>query len=61
MNSKLFTKEYLEKLQESSQDFTIVDYIMRSKKLSFHDAIIELSKYCELKPEYIQKQQNPPL
>ena len=54
MFSNLFTKEYLEQLQDYFEsNFSIIDYIMQSKNMSFHDAIIELSKFCELKPEYV--------
>lgn len=49
----LFSKEYLEKLQDECSKFSIIDYIMKSKNISFHDAVLELAKYCELKPEYI--------
>jgi hypothetical protein len=53
MTSKLFTKEYLCHLQKECEKFTIFDYIMKSEGKSFHDAIMRLSHYCKLKPEYI--------
>ena len=48
----LLSKEFLEELYKCCEQFTIIDYIMHSKKLSFHDAVLELAQYCDLKPEY---------
>lgn len=48
----LLSKEFLEQLQQCCEQFTIIDYIMHSKNLSFHDAVLELAQYCDLKPEY---------
>ena len=53
--SETFTQEFMDDLSVKTSEFTIVDYIMNSKKISFHDAILELAKYCELKPEFISK------
>ena len=51
--NEMFTKNFLDQLNEISDQFTIIDYIMKSENLSFHDSILKLSKFCELKPEYI--------
>jgi hypothetical protein len=53
--SKLFTKEFLDELQAVCDKFTIIDYIMHSKNKNFHEAILDLAKYAELKPKYIIK------
>lgn len=52
----IFTERFLDTLHENfEKKFSIIDYIMISKNISFHDAIIELAKFCELKPEYFTK------
>lgn len=58
MSKNLFSKEFLEDLYEESQKFSLIDYIMESKKLSFHEAILELAKYCELTPEYFERRKS---
>jgi len=49
INMRLLSKEFLEELYKCCESFTIVDYIMQSKKVSFHDAVLELAQHCELK------------
>jgi hypothetical protein len=55
MDTKLFTNEFLDILAEKAEEFSVLDYIMESKNLSFHDAVLDLARYCELKPEYIER------
>lgn len=50
---KLFTREYLGLLQRKCENnFNVIDYTMKSDGLNFHDAVLKLSKYFQIKPEY---------
>lgn len=55
----LFTKEFLQELTAKSDNSKLIDYVMIHEKLSFHDAIVSISKYFNLEPEYIpEKEEN---
>jgi hypothetical protein len=53
--TKLFTKEFLQDLKKRADQISILDFLVYHQKRSFHDAIIEISEFCELKPEYIKQ------
>jgi hypothetical protein len=53
MQSKLFTDEFLNRLQEIQAAQESLELYTNVQGLSFHDAIIEIAKDNHLTPEYI--------
>jgi hypothetical protein len=52
----IFTKEFLQNLKKRADQISILDFLVYHQRKSFQDAIIEISEFCELKPEYIKKE-----
>jgi hypothetical protein len=58
MTTKLFTKEFLDKLQKKyskGHKRNLLDSLMDVHGLSFHDAIVTLAKWKKMKPEYYER------
>lgn len=54
--TKLFTKEFLDKLEASFNPKIkdcLLDHFMQERGLTFNQAIEELAKIKDMKPEYI--------
>ena len=51
----LFTKEFLNKLEEKSKEVNILDFLMLHQQKSFPVAILELAQYLEMQPEFLDK------
>jgi hypothetical protein len=54
--STLFTKKFLEELRQTCGSDTMLDHYINDQGMTFHDAIIRLSNFHDIKPEYIQRQ-----
>lgn len=54
---KLFTQEFLKDLKSRADKISILDFLVYHQRKSFHDAIIEISLFCEMTPEYIQRKE----
>ncbi len=54
-NKMLFSKEFLQKVEDRSDKICILDFLMYHQKKSFHDGIKEICEFCGLELEYIKK------
>lgn len=52
---KLFTKEYLEKLEVEFSSISLLDFLINQEGYTFQEAIEAISKYMGMTPEYIQR------
>lgn len=53
MKTKIFTREFLYKLQELFGAKTIVDHYINDLGYNFHDAILRFANHHSLKQEYV--------
>ena len=49
---RFFTKEFLFVLEERAKDIDLISYIMKTKDISFSEAVHEICKYLKMKPIY---------
>lgn len=54
MEIKLFTKSFLDELQEKSKGIDLLQYLMLHQKKTFKDAILEIAQYFEMQPKYFE-------
>lgn len=52
---KLYSKEFLESLQNQMSKVRILDYLMSAQLKTFEQAIEEMSEFAKLKPEEMNK------
>lgn len=52
---KIFTKEFLDSLQEKSDAMTAVDYYMNNLGMSFQEAILRFANHHSIESQYYSK------
>lgn len=50
--TQIFHPDFLDELEEISGKFSLYEYIMWDKNMSFHDAVLETAKFCQIEPKY---------
>lgn len=48
----LFTKEFLDELQEKCGAKTMLNHYIDEQGMSFHDAVLRLAKFHDIEPKY---------
>jgi hypothetical protein len=51
--SRIFTKEYLDKLQDKMKEIDVLTYMMNHHELTFQEAIEDISKFLSMEPQFI--------
>ena len=58
MKNKIFTREFLEELQEQCGAITMVNHYMEDFNMSFHDAILRFANHHSIEPKYCDENYN---
>jgi hypothetical protein len=54
MKNKIFTKEFLDSLEEKCGSTMMLNHYIDDLKMSFHDAVLRFANFHSMKPEYIE-------
>ena len=52
MKNKIFSKIFLDKLEQKAKEIDLLNFIMGRFNLSFHDAILMIADHLKMDPEY---------
>lgn len=55
----LFTKDFLEELNEEFEEFGRIEIVMDFCDVSFKEAVLRIANYCDIEPRYIEKTKKP--
>jgi hypothetical protein len=50
--TQVFDTDFLDELERKCNTYSLYEYFMKEKNMTFEESILECARYCEMKPKY---------